>query len=525
METLWRSKSMSVPVPTTEEDAARIDDLARECAEACAPCLVDASSDDGVRAAAVRAVAVAVVSMSTSPSASDADDCVGAIQSVLEAAKMSPAHDELQEHAFGLFGEKAGSMPAQTLDAVMQHAAAWLARDRERAPELERRDAVLTAVVSFVETVVALQGTSTSKASDVVDEAFCELLCSYAEAGLVGVGSGVDVTATAGVDVGEESSLHHSPLPLESTTVILQVLARLMNEREMFSLVVAGRRTLVEAICVSCLGDIEGPTLLPALFCIGHVSKASAEACRLVSSEAPVDVTAALVVVLAHGSQTNVRQVAGWVLGVIGSSSSAAAQHVAASGGLLTLIASISNNENETRVGDDAGNDVGDDSSDSRTPSAIPSSSSTLVATCLDACTAIISRLDSLPTLVALLKLKATADGDSRIRETLFERIAQLLQRDVALRADFVQQVRLSVGRGVGGVSTYGEGGDQLLNPQECSRWGRPLAGALTHSLTPDPPTHHLYTQGALESLIALGEETRDSHPELDAHMVQVCSL
>ena len=74
-------------------------------------------------------------------------------------------------------------------------------------------------------------------------------------------------------------------------------------------------------------------------------------------------------------------------------------------------------------------------------------------------------------------------------------------------------------------MSTNGEGGDQLLNPQECSRWGRPLAGTLAHSLTPDPPTHHPYTQGALESLIALGEETRDSHPELDAHMVQVCSL
>ena len=442
METLWRSKSMSVPGPTstTEEDAARIDDLARECAEACAPCLVDASSDDGVRAAAVRAVAVAVVSMSTSPSARDVGDCARAIRSVLEAAKMSPAHDELQEHAFGLFGEKAGSMPAETLDAVMQHAAAWLARgrdrDRERAPELERRDGVLTAVVSFVETVIALQGTSTStslKASGVVEEDFCELLCSYAEAGLAGVGSGVVP------DVGGESSVHRSPpIPLESTTVILQVLARLMNEREMFSLVVARRRTLIEAICVSCLGDIEGPMLLPALFCIGHVSKASAEACRLVSSEAPVDVTDALVVVLAHGSQANVRQVAGWVLGVIGSSSSAAAQHVAASGGLLTLIASISNNEKETRVVDDA--TVGDDSR-------IPSSSSTLVATCLDACTAIISRLDSLPTLVALLKLKATAAGTgSRIRETLFERIAQLLQRDVALRADFVQQVRLSNG-------------------------------------------------------------------------------
>ena len=41
-------------------------------------------------------------------------------------------------------------------------------------------------------------------------------------------------------------------------------------------------------------------------------------------------------------------------------------------------------------------------------------------------------------------------------------------------------------------MSTNGEGGDQLLNPQECSRWGRPLAGALAHSLTPDPPTIRL---------------------------------
>jgi len=41
----------------------------------------------------------------------------------------------------------------------------------------------------------------------------------------------------------------------------------------------------------------------------------------------------------------------------------------------------------------------------------------------------------------------------------------------------------------------------------------------------PPPTTHHPYTQGALEALIALGEETRDAHPELDVHMVQVCSL
>ena len=125
----------------------------------------------------------------------------------------------------------------------------------------------------------------------------------------------------------------------QSATVLLQVLARLVNERETFSLVVAERVSLLEKICQSCLDDLEGPMLLPSLFLVGHVSKVSPDACRLVvlglRETNGTDVASALVVSLAHTKQKDIRQVAAWVLGVLGSSSSPAARHVAAAGAAL----------------------------------------------------------------------------------------------------------------------------------------------------------------------------------------------
>ena len=463
IDTFWRSMD-------DFDDDFNTEELADECARACAPYLVGPSTDDDVRAAATRAVVASCLRRT--------GDCNRAIETILEASKMSSTHDELQKHAFRLFSEKASCVTPETVDVMLRHAVAWLdcraelyrqtdskeKKEYDEARQMrEGGDAVLTAVVSFIETTVALGSTS-----NVLDEELCSLLCAYAE---VGIG-----------DLLEDASGE----PPQSTTVILQVLARLVNDRETFSLVVSKRISLLKAICTACLDDIEGPMFLPALFCIGHVSKASPEACRVVSidlrekQEDPVDVTSALVIAVAHGKQGNARQVAAWVLGVIGSSSSAAAQHVATSGGLLTLMDAIRASLEFETLDDDI------IESSSKVLTASPTSSSvvsrtpqsTLAITCHDACTAIISRLDNLPILVALLKLKDTPAVDTapyispppsspgRIQEILFERIAQLLEHDVAFRADFVQH-------------------------------------------------------GALEALITLGE----TRSELHAHMAHVCSL
>jgi len=429
------------------------------------------SSWDGVRAAAVRAVAASC--------RRHGGDCLRAMQSILEAAKLSHDHMELQEHAFLLFSEMAASMPCETIDAAMLHAATWLREVCQRQDDMEKRqhktsvqDTALTAVVSFVETTIAL-----GSISEVIDGDLCALLCEYAEFRIDAEASESAVTTRSSVDGPIRGDHAGTCEASQSATVILQVLARLVNEREAFSLVVAKQNSLLEKICHSCLDDLEGPMLLPSLFLIGHVSKVSPDACRLISlglREADgTDVASALVVSLAHTEKENIRQVAAWVLGVLGSSSSPAARHVASAGGLLTLM------DATTR-----GNPDG-----------------TLVRTCCESCVAIISRLDCLETLIALLKLETAGDEEAReqderveggetveeanavqheahareshyrlvphrAQEALFQRISQLLVSDLALRTAFVQQ-------------------------------------------------------GALEALIALGER----RPELETHMALVCNL
>ena len=456
----------------------------------------DGGSTDGLRAAAVRAMAASCRRQS--------GDCLCALKIILEAAKLSYGHLEIQEHAFVLFSEKAAAMPAEMIDAAMLHASMWLRDSGQRATGwdmihhgTEMYDAALTAVVSFVETTIAL-----GSISEVIDGDLCALLCEYAEARINGGVNDHDIASKSATGHSTNAAGGGTVETGQSATVILQVLARLVNERETFSLVVSKRVSLLEKICASCLDDLEGPMLLPSLFLIGHVSKVSPDACRFVSltlREANgADVASALVLSLAHTKQDNIRQVAAWVLGVLGSSSSPAASHVAAAGGLLTLM-------DTTRRGEPDG---------------------TLALTCRESCVAIISRLDCLATLIALLKLEMAGDdgtvgggggdnvdcgGDeagiaadagkedkeeeedeevdesekprnieqgrhgreSRCRvvphqaqEALFRRIAQLLDGDLSLRTEFVQQ-------------------------------------------------------GALEALIALGE----MRPELEADMAHVCNL
>ena len=508
LDALWRSIDLDHIAGTL------VQDLAEQCWRICQSCLKRICSerdtvDEEARTSQGEVMAAAVQAIAASCRRQQGD-CLEAIHTILQVCTLSYKCDDVQESAFGLFSEKAISMPRETLDAVMLHAVAWLRDAHARATTWttgssasETYDMALTAVVSFVETMIA-QGSI----SEAIDAEVCALLCAFAEdriqeRGINGNSSAPNAalnrfTPSSGSDREEEAGEES-----QSATIILQVLARLVNECEMFSLVVAKKRKLLEAICSSCLDDLEGPMLLPSLFCIGHVSKVSADACNLVSLELRetkgIDVIGSLVVVLAHAEQGNVRQVAAWVLGVLGSSSSTAAQHVASAGGILTMMDVTQRN----------------------------SSDKTLSSTCYESCTATVSRLDSLETLVALLRLeleegnstedkrvsmddagpshdkgdeergshgeerpqsnesdasRGTTDGTSRdgqapgsvpcnhvpprVQEALFDRIAGLLENDVSLRTEFVQR-------------------------------------------------------GALEALISLGE----MRPELDPHMAKVCGL
>lgn len=92
--------------------------------------------------------------------------------------------------------------------------------------------------------------------------------------------------------------------------------------------------------------------------------------------DAPFECIRRFAVVLAHGSQENVQQVAAWGLGAIGSQNAQFAQRVAESGGLLTIIAAMSGQSDEN---------------------------SPLFSTCQDSGCAIVSKLEYLDALIALL--------------------------------------------------------------------------------------------------------------------------
>ena len=433
-------------------------------------------SGDRLRATAVGAVAASC--------RCHGGDCLRALKSILEAAKLSCSHMGLQEQAFVLFSERASSMPGEMIDAALHHAATWLREAGQRDVGTDKRhhvdevyDAALTAVVSFIETTIAL-GTI----SEVIDGDLCALLCEYAVDRMNGGISEHGAATRCAVDHLIQGDYDGPSKASQSATVLLQVLARLVNERETFSLVVAERVSLLEKICQSCLDDLEGPMLLPSLFLVGHVSKVSPDACRLVvlglRETNGTDVASALVVSLAHTKQKDIRQVAAWVLGVLGSSSSPAARHVAAAGGLLTLM--------DTTTREDP--------------------NGTLYRTCNESCVAIISRLDCLDTLIALLKLEVAGDEGADTGESDKEREA-------------INQAETGKGS-----NTMERGGH--ARESHCRVVPHPAQEALfqriSHLLNSDLALRtNFVQQGALEALIALGER----RPELEAYMASVCNL
>lgn len=114
---------------------------------------------------------------------------------------------------------------------------------------------------------------------------------------------------------------------------------------------------------------------LPVLYVVVHICKYSEEYCNVMIDE-PFECIRRFAVVLAHGSQENVRQVAAWGLGVIGSQNAQFAQRVAESGGLLTIIAAMRGQRDEN---------------------------SPIFSTCQDSGCATVSKLEYLDALIALL--------------------------------------------------------------------------------------------------------------------------
>ncbi|KAI8111490.1 hypothetical protein M9435_003990 [Picochlorum sp. BPE23] len=155
------------------------------------------------------------------------------------------------------------------------------------------------------------------------------------------------------------------------------------------------------------LDDLDGPQLLPVLYVVVHICKYSEEYCNVMIDE-PFECIRRFAVVLAHGSQENVQQVAAWGLGVIGSQNAQFAQRVAESGGLLTIIAAMRGQRDEN---------------------------SPIFSTCQDSGCATVSKLEYLDALIALLD----QDISEAIRVELFKRTADILQANPFYCADFVQ--------------------------------------------------------------------------------------
>lgn len=126
---------------------------------------------------------------------------------------------------------------------------------------------------------------------------------------------------------------------------------------------------------------------LPVLYIVVHICKYSEEYCN-VMIDGPFECIRRFAVVLAHGSQENVQQVAAWGLGVIGSQNATFAQRVAGSGGLLTIITAMRGECDET---------------------------SALFSTCQDSGCATVSKLEYLEALVALLEQYAIYILETRV--------------------------------------------------------------------------------------------------------------
>lgn len=122
-----------------------------------------------------------------------------------------------------------------------------------------------------------------------------------------------------------------------------------------------------------------------------------------------VNVPKCMAVVLVHCEQGNVKQVAAWVLGVLGSSSSSSARKVTESGALLAMIDAISKS--------------GEDNDD-------------VCKTCHESSIAIIENLDFLAALEALLKLDSIPKD---LIITIFHQIYKFLQENRIFCSDFVQ--------------------------------------------------------------------------------------
>lgn len=144
------------------------------------------------------------------------------------------------------------------------------------------------------------------------------------------------------------------------------------------------------------------------MFILGHVCKSSPSACEVIINH-DVDVAKSVAVVLVHCEQSQVQQVAAWVLGVLGSSTVSAARKVAESGALLAMIDILSKK---------------------------PDTNDNVCTACLDSCTATIENLDFLEALAALLKLEAL---DIRVLVAVYTQLSRLLHEKRILCADFVQ--------------------------------------------------------------------------------------
>jgi hypothetical protein len=169
------------------------------------------------------------------------------------------------------------------------------------------------------------------------------------------------------------------------------------------------------------------------MYIIGHICNNSGICCDEILQRTDGNLIRSVCVGLAHSKDPQVQIVAAWVLGVIGSSSQANAQKVTESGGMLTLLDTISKK-----------NDC--------------DSANELSQACDNSCIAVLSKLEHLPALVALIKLDICSE---KILVSLFYRIRDILSFDPVKCTDFVQTGGLEV------LVSKGESAPSLETPMK----------------------------------------------------------
>lgn len=169
------------------------------------------------------------------------------------------------------------------------------------------------------------------------------------------------------------------------------------------------------------------------MYIIGHICNISELCCDKILHTKDGNLIRSLCICLAHSKDAQIQMVAAWVLGVMGSSSPTNAQKVTESGGILTLLDTLSKQKDC-------------DSMDA------------LFHACLNSCIAVLSKLEHLPALVALVKLEICSE---EIVLSLFCRIRDILSYDPVKCTDFVQTGGLEV------LVSKGESAPSLESPMK----------------------------------------------------------